>query len=165
MASKPIELLTGSHSILLETSAGAIKLSIDADAAPKAATNFVLHSRNGYYDGLTFHRVIDDFMIQGGDPEGSGRGGRSVFGRPFEDEQNSFAMERGVIAMANSGPNTNGSQFFIIQSRRGAPHLRGKHTAFGRVTEGIEVVDAIASVQTGPGDCPLVPVTFTPREL
>lgn len=161
----PAELLTGTHAIQMSTSLGDIVLELDADAAPKAVTNFVLLTRAGYYNGLTFHRVIDGFMIQGGDPTGNGTGGESVWGEAFEDESNDIQMERGVLAMANAGPNTNGSQFFIIQAQAGTPHLQGLHTAFGRVTSGMDVVDAIAAVDVGPGDKPLTPVTMNPTEL
>lgn len=159
-----VELLSGSYNVSLQTNLGEIGLDADADAAPLAATNFVLHTRSGYYRGLTFHRVIPGFMIQGGDPAGSGSGGQSVFGIPFEDEPNDLAMDRGVIAMANSGANTNGSQFFIVQAEGGTPHLLGKHTVFGRVTAGLEVVDAIATVPVGARDRPLLPITMTPVE-
>lgn len=159
-----VELLTGSHDISLQTTLGEIVLEIDADVAPLAATNFVLHTRRGYYDGLTFHRVISGFMIQGGDPAGTGSGGESVFGMPFADEFNSLTMDRGVIAMANSGANTNGSQFFIVQAEGGASYLEGLHTIFGRVTSGLAVVDAIATAPASSSDRPLSPITMTPVE-
>jgi len=163
---RDVDLLEGSYDVVLETSLGDITLHLEASDAPKAVTNFVVHTREGYYDGLTFHRVIYDFMIQGGDPLGDGTGGQSVFGPDFEDEPNDTVLDRGVLAMANAGPNTNGSQFFIIQAAAGTPHLQGRHTAFGRVTDGMDVVDAIASVPTNPrNDRPLTPVTMTPREL
>ena len=155
------KILEGAYEVLLHTSKGDITLKLNADKAPKTVTNFVMLSKVGYYDGLTFHRVIPNFMIQGGDPNGDGTGGESIFGSTFEDEKNEIPLERGVIAMANRGPNTNGSQFFIIHATDGTPWLQGKHTAFGRVTEGIEVVDAIAAVPRGERDNPLEPITFT----
>jgi peptidyl-prolyl cis-trans isomerase B (cyclophilin B) len=164
-ASDEVELLTGTYDLSLRTSLGDIALEIDANAAPLAATNFVLHTRDGYYDGVTFHRVVAGFMIQGGDPGGTGSGGESVFGNAFADEPNELTMDRGVVAMANSGPDTNGSQFFIVQAQAGTPHLLGKHTAFGHVTQGMDVVDAIAAVATDDDDRPLSPVTMTPVEL
>ncbi|MDD5025931.1 MAG: peptidylprolyl isomerase [Candidatus Peribacteraceae bacterium] len=156
-------MLTGKHMVVLKTSEGDITIELDADSAPKTVTNFVALSEAGYYDGLTFHRVIPDFMIQGGDPNGNGTGGESIFGGEFEDEivGNNLPMDRGVIAMANSGPNTNGSQFFIVQKEGGTPWLTGHHTVFGHVTKGMDVVDAIVSVPRNPSDKPLEPVTFT----
>lgn len=153
------KLLTGKHVVVLKTSMGDITVELDADAAPKAATNFYTLAKMGYYNGLTFHRVIPDFMIQGGDPYGNGTGGESVFGETFEDEQNSLQMVRGMIAMANRGPNTNGSQFFIIQAEA-TPWLQGHHTLFGRVTDGMDVVDAIVNVPTGANDMPATPITY-----
>ncbi|MFN8490055.1 MAG: peptidylprolyl isomerase [Caldilineaceae bacterium] len=124
----------------IETVRGTIVLDLDAKNAPKTVNNFVFLAKEGFYDGVTFHRVINDFMIQGGDPTGSGRGGP---GYKFEDEtkNNPNKHETGVISMANAGPNTNGSQFFITHSPQ--PHLNGKHTVFGKVTSGQNVVDAI----------------------
>lgn len=163
------------------TNHGTIKLKLFPEHAPKAVENFVTHSKNGYYDGLTFHRVIKDFMIQGGDPKGNGTGGESIWGQPFEDE---FSKElfhlRGALSMANSGPNTNGSQFFIVQNASldpgfkdqmeqagfpadiieaymkngGTPWLDFRHTVFGQVVEGMDVVDSIADVPTGMQDMP-----------
>jgi cyclophilin family peptidyl-prolyl cis-trans isomerase len=155
------QLATGKHTVVMKTSKGDITLEIDADAAPKAATNFLVLSQMGYYNGLGFHRIIQGFMIQGGDPEGTGAGGSSIFGDSFEDEPNDLQMERGMIAMANRGPNTNGSQFFIIQAPAGTPWLQGRHTIFGRVTDGMDVVDAIAAVPVNQNDNkPLEPVTY-----
>jgi len=153
------QLLTGKHTVVMRTSMGNITLEIDADAAPKAATNFIVLSQMGFYNGLNFHRVIPGFMVQGGDPNGDGTGGSSIFGESFEDEQNDYQMTRGMIAMANRGPNTNGSQFFIIQAE-GTPWLQGRHSLFGRVTEGMEVVDAIAAVERDSNDQPVQPVTY-----
>ena len=134
----------------LVTNHGDIGIELfDADA-PKTVENFLKLSRDGFYNGVVFHRVIENFMIQGGDPTGTGTGGP---GYQFEDEINKHAIERGALAMANSGPNTNGSQFFIVITGA-APWLDGKHTVFGQVTSGMDVVDAIEGVETGPGDKP-----------
>jgi cyclophilin family peptidyl-prolyl cis-trans isomerase len=124
----------------LHTSEGAISVELYPDEAPKTVDNFVKLARDGFYDGVIFHRVIPDFMIQGGDPTGTGTGGP---GYQFEDEQNEHRVVRGALAMANAGPNTNGSQFFIVTAEA-APWLDGKHTVFGRVTAGMDVVDRIS---------------------
>ncbi len=162
---------------VLKTNMGDIKIRLFPDFAPKAVENFKTHAQNGYYNGLIFHRVIHDFMIQGGDPTGSGMGGESIWGESFEDE---FTPElhnlRGAVSMANAGPNTNGSQFFIVQAKNvsddmidqletapeelfpndcirayekigGTPWLDYKHTVFGQVVDGLEVVDSIAAVK------------------
>ncbi|MBO8176313.1 MAG: peptidylprolyl isomerase [Bacillus sp. (in: Bacteria)] len=164
------------------TNHGTITLKLFPEHAPKAVENFVTHSKNGYYNGLTFHRVIKDFMIQGGDPNGNGTGGESIWGEPFEDE---FSKElfhlRGALSMANAGPNTNGSQFFIVQNASldpsfkgqmeqagfpkeiieayvengGTPWLDFRHTVFGQVIAGMDVVDKIANVSTGLHDKPV----------
>jgi len=200
------DILSGKHTAVLRTSLGDITLELDANAAPKTVTNFIALAEEGYYDNLIFHRVIPDFMIQGGDPNGNGTGGRSVFGDTFEDEINaesyglqkrmlkdevddqalpeqlasaslkdyyemtgyhyndslkSLPMNYGYIAMANRGPNTNASQFFIIQRKEGTPWLEGKHTVFGKVTDGIDVVEKIARVQRGVNDKPVEDVTFS----
>jgi peptidyl-prolyl cis-trans isomerase B (cyclophilin B) len=128
------------YTATFETSRGPIVITLDAKAAPKTVNNFVTLARDGFYDGLNFHRVIADFMVQGGCPEGSGRGGP---GYKFEDEfaGNPLRHERGVLSMANAGPNTNGSQFFITHVP--CPWLDGKHTVFGKVTTGLDIVDAI----------------------
>jgi cyclophilin family peptidyl-prolyl cis-trans isomerase len=134
----------------IQTNHGAIEVELfDADA-PKTVENFTKLAREGFYDGVIFHRVIQDFMIQGGDPTGTGSGGP---GYQFEDEFNDRKVVRGALAMANAGPNTNGSQFFIVTAEA-CPWLDGKHTVFGQVTSGMDVVDAIEGVQTGPGDRP-----------
>lgn len=163
---------------VMHTNMGDIKIKLFPEKAPKTVENFVTHSKNGYYNGLKFHRVINDFMIQGGDPRGNGTGGESIWGGSFSDE---FDPElhnlRGALSMANSGPDTNGSQFFIVQAREvpsnmleqmrdledngfpaditaayealgGTPWLDFHHTVFGQVTEGMDVVDAIAAVET-----------------
>ena len=128
------------YKISIETGRGTIELELFPEHAPKTVNNFVFLAQEGFYDGVTFHRVISNFMIQGGDPTGSGRGGP---GYRFEDELkgNPLRHERGVISMANSGPGTNGSQFFITHGPQ--QHLDGKHTVFGKVTKGLDVVDAI----------------------
>jgi peptidyl-prolyl cis-trans isomerase B (cyclophilin B) len=125
---------------LLETNAGKIELELYPVYAPVTVNNFIFLAQEGFYDGVIFHRVISNFIIQGGDPTGTGRGGP---GYQFEDElkNNPLKHERGVISMANAGPNTNGSQFFITHSPQ--PHLDGKHTVFGKVVQGIDIVDAI----------------------
>ena len=135
----------------LQTNAGPITVTFFDDDAPKTVANFRKLAGEGFYDGLIFHRVIKDFMIQGGCPQGTGTGGP---GYTFEDEFNQHKVERGAIAMANAGPNTNGSQFFIV-TIPAAEWLDGKHTVFGRVTDGMDVVDKIEGTQTGPGDRPV----------
>ncbi len=132
------------YRVVMQTNRGDMELELHPEHAPKTVNNFVFLIREGYYDGVSFHRVIDDFVIQGGDPTGTGRGGP---GYKFEDELagNPLKHERGVISMANAGPHTNGSQFFVTHSPQ--PHLDGKHTVFGKVVQGLEVVDAIR-----PGD-------------
>ena len=178
--------VSGDTVATMKTTMGDIKIKLFPQFAPKAVENFTTHAKNGYYNGLIFHRVIPDFMIQGGDPMGSGIGGESIWGSPFEDE---FAPElhnlRGALSMANSGPCTNGSQFFIVQAKEapaqmleqmeeltaeqgfppeatasykelgGTPWLDFRHTVFGQVFEGMEVVDAIAAVETGRNDKPI----------
>jgi cyclophilin family peptidyl-prolyl cis-trans isomerase len=134
----------------LHTNHGAIELELFDDDAPKTVENFVELSRKGFYDGLTFHRVIPDFMIQGGDPKGDGTGGP---GYTFEDEPNEHRVVRGALAMANAGPNTNGSQFFVVTAEA-CPWLDGKHTVFGRVTAGMDVVDAISQLPSDASDRP-----------
>ena len=175
----------------MKTNMGDIKIKLFPQFAPKAVENFTTHAKNGYYNGLIFHRVIPDFMIQGGDPMGSGIGGESIWGAPFEDE---FVPElhnlRGALSMANSGPSTNGSQFFIVQAKDapapmieqmeqmtaeqgfppeatqsykemgGTPWLDFRHTVFGQVFEGMEVVDEIAAVKTGMNDKPVQDVVI-----
>ena len=134
----------------LHTNKGDIAVELFDDDAPKTVENFVKLARDGFYDGVIFHRVIPDFMIQGGDPTGTGTGGP---GYQFEDEFNDHKVERGALAMANAGPNTNGSQFFIVTTQS-APWLDGKHTVFGRVTGGMDVVDAISEVDRDSRDKP-----------
>ncbi|MCP2036078.1 peptidyl-prolyl cis-trans isomerase B (cyclophilin B) [Planomicrobium sp. HSC-17F08] len=157
--------------VAMKTSMGDIKIKLFPELAPKAVENFMTHAEDGYYDGLLFHRVMEGFMIQGGDPTGTGGGGESIYGKPFEDEfsKNLYNI-RGALSMANAGPGTNGSQFFIVQATEvpdeqipadhpeeikaaykemgGASWLDGKHTVFGQVVEGMDVVDAIAATET-----------------
>lgn len=179
----------------MKTSMGDIKILLFPDAAPKAVENFTSHSEAGYYDGLIFHRVIADFMLQGGDPSGTGSGGRSIWGGTFEDEfSTDYHNLRGALSMANCGPNTNGSQFFIVQAKQvdsgmisqmeqlsdrgfptdcvedykalgGTPWLDFKHTVFGQVTQGMDVVDAIAAVPKGRGDKPINDVIINAIEI
>jgi cyclophilin family peptidyl-prolyl cis-trans isomerase len=140
----------------LHTNHGEIALELFDEDAPKTVDNFVKLSQDGFYDGITFHRVIPDFMIQGGCPRGDGTGGP---GYEFEDEPNHHRIVRGALAMANRGPDTNGSQFFIVTTEA-APWLDGKHTVFGRVRDGMDVVDEIAEVPRDAGDRPRDPVTI-----
>ena len=135
----------------LHTTQGDIEIELFDEDAPKTVTNFVELARKGYYDGLTFHRVIPDFMVQAGCPRGDGTGGP---GHEFEDEANDRLVVRGALAMANRGPNTNGSQFFIVTADE-CPWLNGKHTVFGRVTGGMDVVDAISNAPRDGRDRPL----------
>ncbi|MGD6849575.1 peptidylprolyl isomerase [Rossellomorea aquimaris] len=165
----------------MKTSMGTIKIKLFPEQAPKTVENFITHSENGYYDGLKFHRVIKDFMVQGGDPNGNGTGGESIYGESFEDE---FSPElfnlRGALSMANAGPDSNGSQFFIVQKddidpqfeeqmksagfpaeiieaymeNGGTPWLDQKHTVFGQVVEGMDIVDEMANVEVGENDLP-----------
>jgi peptidyl-prolyl cis-trans isomerase B (cyclophilin B) len=145
----------------MNTNHGPIGLELFDEDAPKTVENFTKLASDGFYDGVIFHRVIEDFMIQGGDPTGTGSGGP---GYQFEDEFNDHSVERGVLAMANAGPNTNGSQFFIVTAGA-CPWLDGKHTVFGRVTSGMDVVDAISQLETGPGDRPVDEVRIESIEL
>jgi cyclophilin family peptidyl-prolyl cis-trans isomerase len=140
----------------LHTSEGSIEIELFPEDAPKTVENFTKLAGEGFYDGLVFHRVIPDFMIQGGCPQGTGTGGP---GYQFEDEFNDHRVERGALAMANAGPNTNGSQFFIVTTDA-APWLDGKHTVFGKVTSGQDVAERISTVPTASGDRPLTPVTI-----
>ncbi len=174
---------------IMHTSMGDISIRLFPEHAPKTVENFVTHAKNGYYDGIVFHRVIKDFMIQGGDPTATGCGGESIWGRNFKDEFTPALHNlRGALSMANAGPGTNGSQFFIVQVNSvhpnfisqmkelpdyfpadaveayqqvgGTPHLDFHHTVFGQVYAGMEVVDAIANVKTNPSDKPLEDVTI-----
>jgi cyclophilin family peptidyl-prolyl cis-trans isomerase len=145
----------------LHTSEGTIEIDLLPSDAPKTVENFVKLAGSGFYDGLIFHRVIPDFMIQGGCPNGTGTGGP---GYQFDDEQNEQHVVRGALAMANAGPNTNGSQFFIVTADA-CPWLDGKHTVFGHVTEGLDVVDRISSVDRDGRDKPVSAVTIDRVEL
>ncbi len=146
---------------IFHTNAGAVTVKFFDDDAPKTVENFRKLASDGFYDGLAFHRVIKDFMIQGGCPEGTGRGGP---GYTFEDEFNQNKIVRGALAMANAGPNTNGSQFFIVTTEA-APWLDGKHTVFGEVTGGMDVVDAIENTNTDHSDAPKEPQVIERVEL
>lgn len=190
------EPVKGEKIAILHTNHGDIKLRLFPEAAPKTVENFTGLIEKGYYDGIIFHRVIDNFMIQGGDPTGTGRGGESLWGNKFEDEFNmNYRNIRGALSMANAGPNTNGSQFFIVQmgpveediikqmraagASKGYPDdivdayeslggtfwLDGKHTVFGQVFEGMDVVDEIASVEVGYGDRPMEDVVIEKAEV
>ena len=163
----------------MNTSMGTIRIKLFPELAPKTVENFLTHAKDGYYDGVIFHRVIRDFMIQGGDPDGTGRGGESIYGEGFEDEISDRLYNfRGALSMANAGPGTNGSQFFIVQlpelpeeglppadapeevreeyaANGGTPWLDGKHTVFGHVVEGMDIIDAMAEVEVGQGDRPV----------
>ncbi|KAK7467552.1 Peptidyl-prolyl cis-trans isomerase-like 1 [Stygiomarasmius scandens] len=143
-----------SESVVLETSLGDIQLELYWNHAPKTCKNFAELSRRGYYNGVVFHRIISDFMIQGGDPTGTGRGGTSIYGQKFEDEIHPELRftGAGILAMANSGPNTNGSQFFITLAP--TPYLDNKHTIFGRVSSGMRVVQRLGAVAVDNQDRP-----------
>jgi peptidyl-prolyl cis-trans isomerase B (cyclophilin B) len=145
----------------LHTNHGAIDVELHDGDAPKTVDNFLKLAQDGYYDGVVFHRVIEDFMIQGGDPTGTGSGGP---GYTFEDEINEHRIERGALAMANAGPNTNGSQFFIVTADA-CPWLNGKHTVFGRVTRGMDVVEKISKLPTDASDRPSEPVRIERVEV
>lgn len=141
--------------IVMETTQGTIELELNPEVAPKACENMMKLAEKGYYDGIIFHRVIPQFMIQGGDPTGTGRGGESIFGKPFEDEckKDVTFNKEGILAMANAGPGTNGSQFFITTAE--TPWLNGNHTIFGKVVKGYEVVQKIEKVKRGMNDKPV----------
>ncbi|MFP4541231.1 MAG: peptidylprolyl isomerase [Opitutales bacterium] len=141
--------------ITAELTAGTVKFRLFPDRAPKAVENFVTHAKNGYYDDVPFHRVIKSFMIQGGDPTATGRGGQSIWGKPFKDEchKDLGFSKPGLLAMANAGPGTNGSQFFITTAA--TPWLNGNHTIFGEVIEGYEVIEKIENSPTDGSDRPL----------
>lgn len=141
--------------VKFETTQGEIVFELLPEAAPKAVENFMALVDKGYYDGIIFHRIIKNFMIQGGDPTGTGRGGESIWKRSFEDEfQKGLTFDKaGILAMANAGPNTNGSQFFI--TTKATPWLNYRHTIFGKVTSGLDVVTKLENVQTGTRDKPV----------
>ncbi len=144
-----------SDNLIIETTQGSIEFKLFDDIAPETCENFRTHAKNGYYNGIIFHRIIEEFMIQGGDPTGTGRGGESIWGKNFKDEcVNSHAFDRpGILAMANAGPGTNGSQFFITTVA--TPWLNMRHTIFGEVVNGMDVVDALEGVKKGPNDKPV----------
>ncbi|SEN22108.1 peptidyl-prolyl cis-trans isomerase B (cyclophilin B) [Paenisporosarcina quisquiliarum] len=185
------EIASNEALVTMNTSMGPIKIKLFPELAPKTVENFLTHAENGYYDGMIFHRIIQDFMIQGGDPTGTGMGGESIYGAEFEDEfsMNLFNL-RGALSMANAGPNTNGSQFFIVQASEppataqqmidggwpkeiaeayekmgGTPHLDQKHTVFGQVIEGLDIVDQMAAVETDANDKPVVDITIDSIEV
>ena len=145
----------------IHTTQGAVLVELFDEDAPKTVENFTKLAGEGFYDGITFHRVIPDFMVQGGCPRGDGTGGP---GYEFEDEQNQHRVVRGALAMANRGPNTNGSQFFIVTTEA-APWLDGKHTVFGRVTEGMDVVDAMSEAARDANDRPRNPISIDRIDL
>ncbi len=189
------EPAAGDTLAVLHTTLGDIKIRLFGEYAPKTVENFTTHAKNGYYDGLKFHRVIRDFMIQGGDPKGNGTGGESIYGHPFEDEFHPALHNlRGALSMANAGPGTNGSQFFIVQASSvpdgmtaqmeqlgekyfpadiieayssigGTPWLDYHHTVFGQVAEGMDVVDAIAAVEVGAADMPVEDVLINSIDI
>lgn len=171
-----------STDVTIHTNMGDIEIALFEDAAPKAVNNFKSLAKEGYYDGIIFHRIIKDFMIQGGDPTGTGAGGESIYGNKFEDEfSENYYHLRGALSMANAGPNTNGSQFFIVTASQvplsmlgqlealnlpqvvveaygevgGTPWLDSRHTVFGHVTKGMDIVEKIESVPTNPADRPI----------
>ncbi|WP_070119423.1 peptidylprolyl isomerase [Bacillus marinisedimentorum] len=177
---------------VIHTTKGDIKVKLYPEEAPKTVENFITHSKDGYYDGVIFHRVIQDFMVQTGDPQGTGAGGESIWGEPFEDEfSNKLANFRGALSMANRGPDTNGSQFFIVQKKDvgsdmiqqmqevgfpeeiidlykehgGTPTLDGRHAVFGHVIEGMDVVDEIANVKTDANDRPAEEIKIESIEI
>lgn len=196
MSNKQLQPIAAGDTVAtVKTNMGEIKIKLFPQLAPKTVENFVTHAKNGYYNGLIFHRVIKNFMIQGGDPTGTGCGGESIWGHPFEDEPNiELRNYRGALSMANAGPNTNGSQFFIVSADSvdagllsqmrgledngfpkecndnyerigGTPWLDFKHTVFGQVAEGMDVVSAIENVQTGFQDKPVNDVVIESIEI
>lgn len=191
-----IEPRDGDKVAIIKTNFGVIRIRLFPEIAPKAVENFIGHAEAGYYNELNFHRVMNDFMIQGGDPNGTGMGGKSIWGRPFEDEFNhDYHNYRGALSMANSGPNTNGSQFFIVQKPDieasyiekmrqageengyseeviktyadlgGTPWLDYRHTVFGQVFEGMDVVDRIARIEVDTANMPIEPVGIETIEI
>ncbi len=196
MASQLAKPQQGDMVAIMTTNAGTIKIKLFPEQAPKTVENFTTHAKNGYYEGIIFHRVIKDFMIQGGDPTGTGRGGESIWGKSFEDEFDiSLHNLNGALSMANAGPNTNGSQFFIVQASSvdkrllsqmkqigeqggfpeqtvadyeavgGTPWLDFKHSVFGQVYEGMDVVNEIASTRVDMLDKPFDDVVIEKIEI
>ena len=177
--------------VVMNTTMGPIKIKLFPELAPKTVENFLTHAENGYYNGIIFHRIIQDFMIQGGDPTGTGMGGESIYGSSFEDEFSEKLFNlNGALSMANAGPGTNGSQFFIVQASRapgsaeqmtkggwpeeiakayaetgGTPHLDNKHTVFGHVIEGMDVVNKMAAVKKGRQDKPVEDISIESIEI
>jgi len=149
------DIMSEKKIVVLETTQGAVEIKLMPDVAPKACENFTGLVQKGYYDGIIFHRVIKNFMIQGGDPTGTGTGGQSIWGKPFEDEVSpDVGFDKpGLLAMANAGPGTNGSQFFITTKQ--TPWLNMRHTIFGEVISGYDVVQKIEGTQTASGDRPV----------
>ncbi|MGB3260176.1 peptidylprolyl isomerase [Paenisporosarcina sp.] len=186
------EVASNEALVVMNTTMGAIKIKLFPEIAPKTVENFITHAENGYYDGIIFHRIIQDFMIQGGDPTGTGMGGESIYGPKFEDEFSDKAFNlRGALSMANAGPGTNGSQFFIVQASRvdssmlnqlkqagypeeiieaystngGTPWLDNRHTVFGQVIEGMDVVDSMTKVKKNSSDKPLEDIKIESIEV
>ena len=186
------EVASNEALVVMNTTMGAIKIKLFPEIAPKTVENFITHAENGYYDGIIFHRIIQDFMIQGGDPTGTGMGGESIYGPKFEDEFSDKAFNlRGALSMANAGPGTNGSQFFIVQASRvdssmlnqlkqagypeeiieayskngGTPWLDNRHTVFGQVIEGMDVVDSMTKVKRNSSDKPLEDIKIESIEV
>lgn len=157
----------GDSIITLETTYGVIKFKLFPELTPETAKNFIELSKKGFYDGLLFHRVIKDFMIQGGDPLGNGTGGETYKGpgTVLPDEISLLRHIRGALSMANRGPNTGTSQFFIVQAAAGTPWLDSKHTVFGQVFEGMDIIDAIANTAVGASDRPVNPVKIIKAEV
>ena len=147
--------MSSTQTLVMETTQGNIELELFTQLAPKACENFLEHAKSGYYEGIAFHRIIKDFMIQGGDPSETGAGGESIWGAPFEDEVSlDVAFDTpGKLAMANAGPHTNGSQFFITTVE--TPWLNMRHTIFGQVTSGMDIVSKLEGVDTDPADRPV----------
>lgn len=186
------EVASNEALVVMNTTMGAIKIKLFPEVAPKTVENFITHAENGYYDDIIFHRIIKDFMIQGGDPTGTGMGGESIYGSTFEDEFSDKAFNlRGALSMANAGPGTNGSQFFIVQASSvdsgmlsqlkkagypeeiikdystngGTPWLDNKHTVFGQVIEGLEIVDKMTTVKRNGNDKPLEDIKIETIEI
>jgi cyclophilin family peptidyl-prolyl cis-trans isomerase len=156
---------TSAHAVILKTDKGDIHLTLFPDKAPKTVTNFVTLGKRGYYDGIIFHRVIQDFVIQAGDPLGTGTGGSSIYGAKFEDEINDQKVVQGSLAMANAGPNTNGSQFYIV-TKQAQPSLDGSYTVFGMTDpNSMSVVADIAATRVDGNDRPLTPIHITGFEI
>ncbi|CAK1363266.1 Peptidyl-prolyl cis-trans isomerase-like 1 [Cercospora beticola] len=164
-APAPAGAVENPDKVILHTTLGAITVKLFSQQTPRTCTNFATLAKTGKYDGVIFHRIISGFMIQGGDPTGTGRGGSSIYGNKFEDEIVPSLKHdaKGTLSMANAGPNTNGSQFFITLGP--TAHLNGKHTVFGKVVEGMDVVDKLGAVRTGAGDRPVSEVKIERTEV